>query len=88
MFFLKKKIKQRRELSLSHAFFFSEYNSLKKKKKTTNKNRTKRNKTERNKERKGLWYWDIAAFGMFIFPFCKSIFINIKRGTDKGQQAV
>jgi len=37
-----------------------------KKQKTTNKTRTKQNETERKKE-KGLWYWDIAAFGMFIF---------------------
>lgn len=55
---------------MSHALFFSEYNSLKKKKtknkKTTNKIRTKQNEKERKKE-KGSWYWDIAAFGMFIF---------------------
>jgi hypothetical protein len=36
----------------------------------------KRNKTERNKERKGSWYWDIAAFG-FVFSF--SLFSLILR---------
>lgn len=39
------------------------------------------------KKEKGCGYWDIAAFGTSIFLF-KSVFIKIKRGTDKSKQAV
>lgn len=57
------------------------------KKKTKPQIKTEQNETERNKERKGLWYWDIAAFGLFTFSVL-SLFINIKRGTDEDSTAV